>query len=188
MSLNATLITFSPNMPVRSADMNANFNALNTNTTFGGTIPTLNSDNGTLTSNGNGAILFAGMLGVTTPGDRVNASLTKGTVLLHASTTHSFQLSATIGSTVSVSGVNLVYSPTYLKLMTGSVRRLSTFTASGSSGTSNHNNGGKPDHIMLYANNGTSEQMAYNYNTMTATQVSWSTGLGAPFKALAYAF
>jgi hypothetical protein len=110
MGFGASLITFvastpSAPSPINPADVNANFAALNLASTFTGTIATLSSDGGALSSDASGHLLIGGKMGTLVPGDVLDASSLAGSLILTAQQGITFMLSGSAPSGVTEAGI-----------------------------------------------------------------------------------
>jgi len=168
--------------------MNANFNAINNTATLSIPFATFFSDNNLINSDGNGNLLWAGGLGQTTY--RFFFDATTDTTLLQqqnvAGVIH-FRIGGTDVLTFDVNGPNFP-STHGVTLTTGSISRLSSFSAAGA-GTFNHNNGGVPDNCTPTCNtNAGVGSSATGWDSATSTQVHLSTGNGLAMWCQAIAF
>jgi hypothetical protein len=146
---NATLVTFAAGNQILASQMNANFNALNQATIFTAASNAwqLNSDGGKLTSDNNGNLLCA-KLGVVTPGDRIDALTTTGTLYLNGDQKISFAKGGTITFSVTPTGAQVETSAQGgLAFTTGTLRLSNTFVGT-TQGTYNHGLSDMPNWAM----------------------------------------
>lgn len=165
-----------------------------------GVTGTSSLDNGTLTTDGSGNILWAGKLGVSSAGDRLDAS--GGTTYVKASgevhiqipngTDHAVFATSdlTINGSTARMMIHKVLADNFSLAsggaffgQSGSWTRFSTFTGT-TTGTYNHGLGATPDHVMPCQNAVGSQTMGYD--SLTSSQVHITSGAGASFKALCY--
>jgi hypothetical protein len=170
MALGATLITFSPGATIRSADMNANFAAINNLATLNVPFLTYSADNGAISSDGNGNILWTGGIGKSGFTDIYSSS--SGTTVISesagAGTIH-LQINGTDSITFNATG------PTFpaakkITFPTGSLSRISQFTA-GTTGTFSHGLGVIPDVVLPIAWDTVNNPAQFGWDSATSSQV-----------------
>ncbi len=170
MALGATLITFSPGATILSANMNANFAAINNIATLNVPFLTYTADAGNIMSDGNGNILWTGGIGKSSFADLYNA----------ASGTSVFSQSNSAGTIhLQINGVDAITfnstGPTFpsakkLIFTTGSLARISKFSA-GTTGTFSHGLGVIPDVVLPIAWDTAGNPAQFGFDSATSTQV-----------------
>jgi hypothetical protein len=167
MGLGASLITFTPNTTMVSANVNGNFSAINGITSLPIPFLTFSSDNGIIQSAGDGSMLWNGGMGKNTYVDILDGR-TSTTFINDPSNTNGVKF--LIGGTnyVSVTDTNGVAltNAAKLSLLTGSISRVSYFSGAGT-GTYSHGNGGIPTWIFCIQN--VSGNDVFRVNSITST-------------------
>jgi len=171
MGLGAQLITFTASSLIRSADMNANMNALNNSTAFNGGVPLMAFDSGKLLSDGSGNIqIQGGNLGKSAAGDMLqvfsNLLGLKATTAIIFSIGGSSTTPAVPVVEINSTGIQMLSGG--LQLAKGSLSRISYFSGI-ASGTFNHGLGVIPS--MCFPINTSGGNGWYGANSFTPTTV-----------------
>lgn len=177
MAFNLSLITFTPNTTIKSADVNSNFSALNL---------------GNMTD----LIVSVGKIGKSVSGDMIDAS-SSANMFLKATTSINFSIGGTqvgiinsggidfTGKAITADQMKLSVSGTNFKFLTGTLSRISIFSGSGS-GTYSHSAGATPNFVAPVPNlsSGTAS-VSVDYSSIGSSTVHISCSSSVAFKALA---
>jgi hypothetical protein len=175
----ASLVTFSSGSQIVASQMNQNFANLNQANIFTGTVSTLSSDNGKISSDGSGNLLVGGKLGVVTPGDRLDAATTAGTLYINGVQGIAFEQGGVVCGGVSSAGI-MTGAGNFIgfTFTTGNLQFSISFTGN-ATGTYNHGLGAVPN--FAFGNDISGSSQAMGVDTYTTNTIHIVIGSNAPF-------